>query len=99
MLRNLLKAFAAVTVLLCLCTQGCGAQPLALENVTTLSLAVFVSAINDTGSIVGGSDVGRPFVEGVNWALEIINGDPDMIPGYHLEAHFSDSQVGSPCML
>lgn len=90
MVGKLLKAIlAAAAALLCLCTGGCDAG----ENATTLSLAVFVSAINSTGSIVGGSDVGRPFVEGVNWALELINGDPDMIPGYHLEAHFSDSQV------
>ena len=63
------------------------------ENV--LSLAVFISGINDTGSITGSSDVGRPFVEAVSLAVELINNDTSLIPGYALEYELADSQVNS----
>ena len=58
-----------------------------------LSLAVFISGINDTGSITGSSDSGRPFVEAVNLAVEQINNDTSLIPGYVLEYELADSQV------
>ena len=67
-------------------------QPAGTEDVP-LTLAVFISAINTTGSITGSSDVGRPFVEAVNLAVELVNNNTDLIPGYSLEYELADSQV------
>lgn len=86
----LLQAIATCVVVFSLSTRGVAAQN---SSSSTLSLAVFISAINSTGSFTGGSDVGRPFVEAVDLAVELINDDTNMIPGYFLEAHYSDSQV------
>lgn len=61
----------------------------------TLTLAVFVSAINTTGSITGGSNVGRPFVEAVGLAVELVNNDTNMMPGYKLDYSLTDAQVNT----
>ena len=60
------------------------------SNATTLSLAVFIST---GGSFTGGTDVGRPFVEAVNFAVELINNDTQLLPGYKLSFEITDSQV------
>lgn len=57
---------------------------------TTLSLAVFIST---GGSFTGGTDVGRPFVEAVDFAVELINNDTRLLPGINLEYEITDSQV------
>lgn len=92
-LGNLLRAVAICSAAFSVCT--CSQEPDAQDSSSSssLSLAVFISAINSTGSIIGGSDVGRPFVVAVDLAVELINQDPDMLPGYTLEARYSDSQV------
>lgn len=58
-----------------------------------LTLAVFVSAINMTSSFTGSSDIGRPFLEAVDLAVELINNDTALIPGYTLEYEITDAQV------
>ena len=58
-----------------------------------LTLAVFVSSINNTGSIVGGSGVGRPFVEAVEIAVERINNNASLLPNYTLRYELTDPKV------
>ena len=63
----------------------------ALQNI---SFAVFVSSIsNNTRSFVGGSDVGRPFVEAVELAVTQINNDSSLLPGYKLNTVITDAEV------
>ena len=59
----------------------------------TLTLAVFVSGINSTGSFTGGEGVGRPFLEAVGLAVELVNNDTSLMPGYRLDYRITDSQV------
>ena len=67
------------------------------SSVTTtgnsLIIGVFISAFNSTGSFTGGSDTGRPFVEAVQLAVELINNDTTLLPGYTLDYDLTDSQV------
>lgn len=90
---NLPKGIATFILVSCLCCGGIVAQENSSSSSSTLTLAVFISAINDTGSFTGGSDVGRPFIEAVDLAVDLINEDPNFIPGYTLEVRYSDSQV------
>ncbi len=62
-----------------------------------LSLAVFVSAIDAPGSIIGGAGVGRPFLEAVRLAVELINNSTEILPDYSLDFEVTDSQVSAPC--
>ena len=83
--RNAIFCFALC--LSTLLTQQADAQG---SNATTLSLAVFIS----TGdSFTGGTDVGRPFVEAVEFAVELINNDTKLLPGFNLEYEITDAQV------
>ena len=89
------RALALSHVLLLL---NCIAAPVSAED-PTLTLAVFVSAINTTGSFTGSADVGRPFVEAVGLAVEMVNNDTSLMPGYNLDYRITDSQVGEFCKL
>ena len=82
-------AAAVLCFISCLCTRA-SAQ---LQEEEILSLAVFISAINDSGSFTGGAGVGRPFVEAVDLAVELVNNDTELIPGYALQYELADSQV------
>lgn len=59
----------------------------------TLTLAVFVSAINTTASFTGDTNSGAPFVAAVDLAVELINNDTNFIPGYNLNFELTDAQV------
>ena len=74
----------AVFVAVCACTSCASAQD------DTLTLAVFIS-INAT--FTGGTNIGRPFVEAVDLAVELINNDTDILPDYRLQYELSDAQV------
>ena len=63
------------------------------QNTSSLTLAVFVSGINSTGSFTGGDEQGRPFVEAVKLALELINNDSSLLPDYTLGYSITDAQV------
>ncbi len=58
-----------------------------------LTLAVFITAINDSGSFTGGNNSGRPFLETVEMAVDLINQDSTILPNYHLDYKLTDSQV------
>ena len=60
---------------------------------STLLMDVFISGINGTDSFIGGPDVGRPFVEAVQLAVELINNDTALLPGYTLDYDLTDTQV------
>jgi len=59
----------------------------------SLTLAVFITAFNDSGSFTGGVQSGRPFLEAVDMAVELINNDSRILPDYHLEYKLTDSEV------
>lgn len=83
MVRPLVQSLA-VFVAVCACI-GCAS---AQDDV--LTLAVFIS-INNT--FTGGINIGRPFVEAVDLAVELINNDTTLLPGYKLQYELSDAQV------
>ncbi len=90
----LLKAFISTfSLLCCICAEGACAQDV------PISLAVFISDIDITGSSTGGSDSGRPFVEAVDLAVSLVNNDTGLIPGYTLQYELADSQVSIAVVL
>lgn len=58
-----------------------------------LTLGVFVSGINTTGSFTGDNMQGMPFVEAVDLAVDLINKDSSLLPDYILEYETTDAQV------
>lgn len=74
--------FLALTVFLLHHAEG--------DSEATLSIAVFISG---SGQSTGGTDAGRPFVKAVDLAVELINNDTMLLPGFNLEYEVTDSQV------
>ena len=60
---------------------------------SSLTLAVFITAFNDSGSFTGGDQSGKPFLEAVDMAVELINNDSRILPDFHLDYKLTDSQV------
>ena len=63
---------------------------------TNLTLAVFISAIDTIATFSGGNQSGRPLLEAVDLAVELINNDSSILPGYTIDYKLTDSQV---CMV
>ena len=60
-----------------------------VNETQNLNLAVFVSGLNTT---VEGGD-GRPFLSAYDMAIELINANEDILPGYNISYSTIDSQV------
>lgn len=89
-MKILPEALVFTIAVLC-CSSICRVQ--AADADTTLTLAVFISGINTTGSLGGGEDMGRPFVEAVDLAVQLVNNNTSLLPGYELAYTLTDSQV------
>lgn len=56
-----------------------------------LTLAVFLSGVYTTSSELPAA--GQPLLAGVEMALELLNNDSHLLPGYTVEASITDVQV------
>lgn len=77
---------------LCLCTlllSSGEADAQQESNHTNLTLAVFITY----GGLTGDTDGERPFIEAVKFAVELINNDTSLLPGYQLNYQITDAQV------
>ncbi len=58
-----------------------------------LTVSVFISGITEEASGFTGEVDGRPFQAATELAREMINNDPDLLPGYELQLDYTDAKV------
>ena len=58
-----------------------------------LTVSVFISGITEEASGFTGELDGRPFQAATELARELINNDPDVLPGYELQLDYTDAKV------
>ena len=66
-----------------------GVQFWSVDGASPLTLAVFVTNVNNSDN----TGAGRPFVEAVELAIELINSDTNILKDYNLGYDITDSQV------
>ena len=84
---------AVYKLLLCLLLLACVAlRPGGCQS-GELTLAVFASGLSDAQDGFTGNLDGRPFMAAVDMALEMVNNNSEILPGYNLTSLIKDSRV------
>ena len=71
-----------------------GTQCVAAAN-EPLTVSVFISGITEEASGFTGELDGRPFMAATELAKELINNNPDLLPGYELQLDYTDAKVSA----
>ena len=69
----------------------------AAANSEPLTVSVFISGITEEASGFTGELDGRPFEAAAEIAKDLINSNPDLLPGYELQLDYTDARV-SPAL-
>ena len=77
----------------CLLLSSCPRQVAAADDVLTVS--VFISGITEEASGFTGVLDGRPFRAATDLAMELVNSNSSLLPGYELQLDYTDAKVGT----
>lgn len=92
--NSVMSVLVHCLLLWCILLSPC-AQTEAAANSEPLTVSVFISGITEEASgFTGGLD-GRPFEAAAEIAKDLVNSNPDLLPGYELQLDYTDARVSS----